>query len=810
MRKAKRQFHAVRGDIVKKQLQAVREEFHTKQHHHPQAEAKAHGHSGGSGVGLKFSEVNRETHGQSHWIDEFEDDGDVSHLLSTNQSYRAGSGSLLSKKPVHPNPPAATNNPSIFEDMFEDEDHFGNSSTDPLSVDGQVSTNQPASHASSSQRKEVNASLFEDGPVLGDTLGSLLGHPKHDPHDFSSSNEYEDLFSESSPSVSSPKQADHFKDHCSKHTLGLISSGEYDSLFSDSTLSSSPVPNNRSQDGHMTTEEVLKPPQGPGLLLGVVGTSNALPSGHEVAEPVVSSATHNSGDETTTEEQKKVHPEVVVEECGDSSADIQQSELLSSTEAQLSVEELISTTTDDNQALSEESTQHQEEERMLGMTRVSLKVPKGPLLASVATSQEGGQVYPSNPVSEEDKSLENSLEFLSHLDDSSASASPLPPQESTVEQERQLAQELSEVEHKESSAVGPSEPNDKPASRFPSSSLDIVIKLPHHAVEPTSSSFVAMSDAFEHPLLGGEMDDSLNDWSLPKSSLPQSSSSSPHEKSHSHTTALEITEDFFSHSPTMVRKEVPTKKAKVGEMPRVSPSSSPRLRSSSQQPLKKSTTRKIVPAVPPRPPHLSSSPRLGRKVNIAERQDSDTVSVTSLTSVVSNDSVFLRETSSVTAGIIVSPGIHPASLTSANEAAPNTTESNVQLSSRTSDGTVDAQDIRSTPFSGRASAKVTVASEIEETYEFDYTLLIVLLSILGLYLYYSLNPFVYLAGFLSGFLMFYLTIGAAFVLYVQYSEREVQRRKEASKEFPTLPKLDELPNTVIVDFESYRGLEVRT
>lgn len=92
--------------------------------------------------------------------------------------------------------------------------------------------------------------------------------------------------------------------------------------------------------------------------------------------------------------------------------------------------------------------------------------------------------------------------------------------------------------------------------------------------------------------------------------------------------------------------------------------------------------------------------------------------------------------------------------------------------------------------------------------EDDYTLLMSLsFAVLLLYLYYSLNPFVYLAGFLAGFTLFYVTVGSAFVLYVQYSEREKEKRKENEKKV-NLPSMSELPATIKVNFEDSRILEV--
>ncbi len=90
-----------------------------------------------------------------------------------------------------------------------------------------------------------------------------------------------------------------------------------------------------------------------------------------------------------------------------------------------------------------------------------------------------------------------------------------------------------------------------------------------------------------------------------------------------------------------------------------------------------------------------------------------------------------------------------------------------------------------------------------------YKLVTLLLVWLCLYLYYSLNPFAYLAGFLAGFLVFYVTMGTAFYWYVQHSEKEKERRKQASKRVE-LPALEDLPQSIDMDFESSRVLEVTT
>ena len=63
--------------------------------------------------------------------------------------------------------------------------------------------------------------------------------------------------------------------------------------------------------------------------------------------------------------------------------------------------------------------------------------------------------------------------------------------------------------------------------------------------------------------------------------------------------------------------------------------------------------------------------------------------------------------------------------------------------------------------------------------ELPYFAIHIHLMIAGIvYLYYALNPFVYLSGLLAGFLLFYLGLGTVFILYVQ-SEEEVSREADS-------------------------------
>ena len=66
--------------------------------------------------------------------------------------------------------------------------------------------------------------------------------------------------------------------------------------------------------------------------------------------------------------------------------------------------------------------------------------------------------------------------------------------------------------------------------------------------------------------------------------------------------------------------------------------------------------------------------------------------------------------------------------------------------------------------------------ELEPTYH--------LLLACILYLYYSLNTFSYISGLLAGFLLVYLTVGAAFIYFVHHAERTKDTLKRSNKRPP--------------------------
>ena len=91
-------------------------------------------------------------------------------------------------------------------------------------------------------------------------------------------------------------------------------------------------------------------------------------------------------------------------------------------------------------------------------------------------------------------------------------------------------------------------------------------------------------------------------------------------------------------------------------------------------------------------------------------------------------------------------------------------------------------------------------SETPQESETRLTLPYHLLLTLLLYLYYSLNFSAYVAGFFAGFLMLYMLLGAVFVYYVHYIERE---REEGKLEMESGVS-DEFLKTMKVDFNKLK------
>ena len=187
--------------------------------------------------------------------------------------------------------------------------------------------------------------------------------------------------------------------------------------------------------------------------------------------------------------------------------------------------------------------------------------------------------------------------------------------------------------------------------------------------------------------------------------------------------------------------------------------------------MKRNQSGKRVPVVPPRPQILKSASLIsGSSTMSTDSSIDDTISristFSTASSTLSDDHTYTNHESSIASVILPrspSPPVAPATI-------------------------------------HKAKAEQAAAED-------NYTCIIHFFSTIALYLYYSFNPFVYLAGFIAGFLIFYLITGSAFVLYVQQSEREKARRKESHKHDTFVP-LDDLPPTINTDFESNRVLEV--
>ena len=119
------------------------------------------------------------------------------------------------------------------------------------------------------------------------------------------------------------------------------------------------------------------------------------------------------------------------------------------------------------------------------------------------------------------------------------------------------------------------------------------------------------------------------------------------------------------------------------------------------------------------------------------------------------------------------------------------------------DSRIERQDVAQTP---QPESKVTPVKRQDSHMldESDLTLPYHLALAFTVYIYYSLNPWSYLAGFLAGFLMMYLVVGTAFVWYVVTQEHE---RKEKKRE--TLGPLKDFLRRMDTNFDDVRTYQVR-
>lgn len=277
---------------------------------------------------------------------------------------------------------------------------------------------------------------------------------------------------------------------------------------------------------------------------------------------------------------------------------------------------------------------------------------------------------------------------------------------------------------------------------------------------------LSISEVEDHPLLSIVEDDyELNDHSIDipvQDTPPQSHVLTTDHVDSSNIKSSEPQSSLLNNSSSLLHVTSETSKLSSGTK------------------MKLNRSGKMVPVRPPRP-------GFSDKTRPRSAPDPDTVSLASTISSVSAYSVdeIIGHTD------------------------PSTTDnSSVSSISNPSIGVMGSDNSGLSRISETSITKDQSNTHFEHTIDQseDYTLIILSFLWLLLYLYFSLNPFVYLAGFLAGFLVFYVTTGSAFVLYVQHSERERERRKAADKR-TELPSLDELPKSIIVDFESSRELK---
>ena len=275
---------------------------------------------------------------------------------------------------------------------------------------------------------------------------------------------------------------------------------------------------------------------------------------------------------------------------------------------------------------------------------------------------------------------------------------------------------------------------------------------------PSNHSTVLLSDATEHPL---GIDDSF--FSL-SSSPPRTERRDKTESSDKDRPDLTFSDNFFTTPSLSPRQSKRPASFHGGGSPSVSPRGSPF--------LKLSKTGKMVPVVPPRPLFAGSSPSLPKK-NAHPQHFSPT-----------------------------SAGNGIGNITVARRLVMEKTARDQPHEDLPDQGIVEDMS---------TSERDQVAPSHESTHpsstEDEYLMTIFWFFTTIVYLYYSLNPFVYLAGFVCGFFLFFITIGSAFVWYVQHSEREKDRKKNQDKT-AELPALESLPSTIVVDFEKHRELQV--
>lgn len=272
-------------------------------------------------------------------------------------------------------------------------------------------------------------------------------------------------------------------------------------------------------------------------------------------------------------------------------------------------------------------------------------------------------------------------------------------------------------------------------------------------------------------------------------------------------TSLEIKDDHFSASPGEQRKKPPVPRQQNPRPPVPQPLP-PRL-------LKQNSEGKVPPPRPPR------SPQLQRKL-LQKQQKERTLSKTQPPSKMQSahtrttHSSMPRDVERAKLKIVHPLGTAPRDLISAT-----TTSSPPKLSPRVAlrDQAVPDGGSSVDPPTLPPSAPTKTSSQDDDLFKDEETEtststwaadeglaeppffpLSTHLLIAGLlYIYYALNPFVYLAGLLAGFLTFYLVLGAVFILYVQNEDDSSREMVDT----PTLQLSDDDLKLMEIKFDEY-------
>lgn len=231
---------------------------------------------------------------------------------------------------------------------------------------------------------------------------------------------------------------------------------------------------------------------------------------------------------------------------------------------------------------------------------------------------------------------------------------------------------------------------------------------------------------------------------------------------------LDIREDHFSSSPEEQRKQK-IKSQASGSSPRMSPS------------LKQNSTGRVAPARPPHSPQLVSRLKLRQK---GKTNDKSTKKSTHKTYTVphshkqqqpvanNDDTDIVKALGSTLAPAEINQTESIKRQHNTNTNIPQETTNSIEIPSTSPVNIVDSTNLAATHTTESVSSQQNTISDTDiDSVELPFLPPNVHLFLcLLLYFYYTFNPFVYLAGLMTGFLVFYLCLGAVFVAYVQKEE----------------------------------------